>query len=205
MWVTEVSFPASKGKLKPVGALGRETPRGMGRRLYNTYLLLARKRKRERLDRVYWYTWSSSYKREEPPSHFDYAGLLARSSAFSFKPQPALNSFRRIAERMEGCPKNERGALPLAREQRLEQRVDARRGLLPGEPGRAPPPAGNERVPLGAGRRCAEHGLGEARPRRRGRPGSAASPQVSGSAPRSEQTTGVPAAIASRQGRPKPS
>ena len=109
IWITEVSYPASKGKLKPVGALGRETPRGMGRRLYNTFLLLARGRKRVRLGRVYWYTWSSSYKREQRPSHFDYAGLVARSGPFDVKPQPALNYFRRIAERMEGCPKNERG------------------------------------------------------------------------------------------------
>jgi hypothetical protein len=109
VWITEVSYPASKGKLKRVGALGRETPRGMGRRLYNTYLLLARRRKRERLDRVYWYTWSSSYKKETSPSHFDYAGLIARSGPFDFKPEPALDYFRRIAERMEGCPKNERG------------------------------------------------------------------------------------------------
>ena len=73
----------------------------MARRLYRTYLLLARKRKRQRLDRAYWYTWASSYEKQQP-SNFDYAGLLARSSAFSFQPQPALDSFRRIARAARG-------------------------------------------------------------------------------------------------------
>lgn len=108
VWLTEFSFPASKGRAEPIGSQGQETPRGMARRLYRTFLLLARKRKAQRLDRAYWYTWSSSYQKQQP-SNFDFAGLLARSGPFTFKPQPALSSFRRIAERMEGCPKNERG------------------------------------------------------------------------------------------------
>ena len=111
VWITEVSFPASKGKARPIGRQGQETPRGMARKLYNTYLLLTRNRKPQRLDRVYWYTWASSYERQQP-SNFDYAGLLARSTsatAFTYKPQKALDAFRRIAERIEGCPKNTRG------------------------------------------------------------------------------------------------
>ena len=106
VWITEVSFPASKGRAKPIGSQGQETPRGMARKLYRTYLLLTRNRKPQRLDRVYWYTWASSYQ-EQQPSHFDFAGLQARSSPFSYRPQPALDTFRRIAERIEGCPKDD--------------------------------------------------------------------------------------------------
>jgi len=105
VWITEFSFPASKGRAKPIGSQGQETRAGMARRLYRTYLLLARNRKRERLDRAYWYTWASSYKKQQP-SNFDFGGLLARSDPFSYKPQPALDAFRRMARRIEGCAKD---------------------------------------------------------------------------------------------------
>ena len=39
--LTEITFHASKGKVKPIPGLRQETPRGMARRLYRTYLLLA--------------------------------------------------------------------------------------------------------------------------------------------------------------------
>ena len=67
------------------------------------------------------------------------------------------------------------------------------------------PPGRDQPLVLGAGRRRTQQRGGEARPRPRGPPEAPASPQVSGSAPRSEATTGVPAAMASRHGRPKPS
>ncbi len=107
LFITETAFPASLGKAKPIAGQRQETPRGMARRLYRTYLGLARRRREWRLDRVYWYTWSSSYPARG--ENFDFSGLVARSGPFSQKPEPALDSFRRIAERLQGCAKDARG------------------------------------------------------------------------------------------------
>lgn len=108
VWVTETAFPASRGQAKPIRNQKQDTPRSMAKKLYDTYLLLARHRKRQKIDRVYWYTWSSSYQQTQP-SNFDYAGLQRRANAFSFTPQPALNSFRRISQRLQGCAKADTG------------------------------------------------------------------------------------------------
>ncbi len=108
VWVTETAFPASKGRAKPIRGQKQDTPRSMARKLYDTYVLLARNRKKQRLYRVYWYTWASSYQQTQP-SNFDFAGLQKRASAFSFKPQPALDSFRRVSRRLQGCAKADSG------------------------------------------------------------------------------------------------
>lgn len=108
VWVTETAFPASRGLAKPINGQKQDTPRSMATKLYDTYALLARNRKKQKIDRVYWYTWSSSYQQTQP-SNFDFAGLLKRNNAFSYTPQPALDSFRRVSQRLQGCAKTDAG------------------------------------------------------------------------------------------------
>ena len=88
VWVTEVSFPASKGKAKPIGALRAGDPEGDGAQAVQHLSPAGPQRKRERLDRVYWYTWSSSYTRKKQPSHFDFAGLLHARAPSASSPSP---------------------------------------------------------------------------------------------------------------------
>lgn len=109
VWVTETAFPASKGQAKPIRGQKQDTPKSMAKKLYDTYVLLARNAKRQRLARVYWYTWASSYQQTQP-SNFDFAGLQKRTSAFSYRPQPALDAFRRVSQRLQGCAKTDAGA-----------------------------------------------------------------------------------------------
>ena len=109
VWVTETAFPASKGQARPIRGQKQDTPRTMARKLYDTYVLLARNRRKQKIDRVYWYTWSSSYQQTQP-SNFDYAGLQKRTNAFTYRPQPALDSFRRVSQRLQGCAKTDAGA-----------------------------------------------------------------------------------------------
>jgi hypothetical protein len=108
MSVTEVAFPASKGKVKPIFEQRQETPVGMGRRLSSLYKLLARKRKALKLDSVYWYTWASRYGKNK--SNFDFSGLVKSADGLEITPQPALAYFRRTAQRLEGCAKKPNGA-----------------------------------------------------------------------------------------------
>ena len=100
LWITEFSFPSSLGRADPIANQRQETPEGMAKRLTGTYLALARKRRALRLDRAYWYTWTSSYPFPRGSSNFDYSGLTARRGAFSYEPQPALEAFRRVADRL---------------------------------------------------------------------------------------------------------
>ena len=108
VWVTETAFPASRGRAKPIRGQKQDTPASMARKLYDTYLLLARNAKKQRIDRAYWYTWASSYEQTQP-SNFDFAGLQKRANAFSFTPQPALDAFRRVSQRLQGCAKSDAG------------------------------------------------------------------------------------------------
>jgi hypothetical protein len=100
LWITEFSFPSSLGRADPIANQRQETPAGMAKRLTATYLALARRRRALRLDRAYWYTWSSPYPSPRGSSNFDYSGLVARRGPFTFEPQPALEAFRRVAERL---------------------------------------------------------------------------------------------------------
>lgn len=108
MYVTEVAFPASKGKVKSIGHQRQETARGMARRLANMYAILARNRKALALDRVYWYTWASRYGKSL--SNFDFTGLVKSPYGLTHEPEPALDAFKRSARRFEGCSKAPTGA-----------------------------------------------------------------------------------------------
>ena len=100
VWVTELSWPAAKGKVpRPAGF--EVTEAGQARRLGSALRLLAAARRRQRIERVFWYTWLST---EAGPSAFDWSGLrrLREGSAVD---APALATFRRWARRLEGCAK----------------------------------------------------------------------------------------------------
>src|SRR5918992_90967 len=100
VWITELSWPAAKGKTR--GTAGFETTdKGQAQRLREGLRRLARARKRLRIERVYWYTWLS---REGSPKSFDYSGLR-RPRGGRLVSVPALEAFRRAARRLQGCAK----------------------------------------------------------------------------------------------------
>jgi hypothetical protein len=109
MWLTETTWPASKGRVdKPRAGWQRQwetTDRGMARRLTSFYTLAARFRRRLRLDRVYWYTWASAYRDVDL---FDYAGLIQYADG-SFTPQRALSAYARSARGAQGCRRTAAG------------------------------------------------------------------------------------------------
>jgi hypothetical protein len=100
VWVTELSWPAAKGKTKNTTGF-ETTDRGQASRLSDGLRLLARARTRLRIERVFWYTWLS---REDSPNSFDYSGLRRVRDGQSVS-VPALDAFRRSARRLEGCVK----------------------------------------------------------------------------------------------------
>jgi hypothetical protein len=105
VWVTELGFPASKGRSNSNNTL-QTTAAGASRRLIKTYNLLAALRhdRTVRVGRVYWYTWASSYTGDI----FNFTGLY-RFDGTSFKPQPQLVAYRHSARHHEGCNKGATG------------------------------------------------------------------------------------------------
>ena len=98
IYITEITWPASRGRTKGIRFQRQETARGMARRLAQAYSLLGRSSRPLRLRRVYWYTWASAYGRGG--SIFRYAGLQ-RYSGGVFTEQPALAAYRRSARRLK--------------------------------------------------------------------------------------------------------
>jgi Glycosyl hydrolase catalytic core len=95
VWVTEVSWPAAKGRVRdPIGIATDD--RGQARRLRRGLTALAAARRRLRLQRVYWYTWLSA---ESNASVFAWSGLrrLHEGAVIS---TPALSAFRATARRL---------------------------------------------------------------------------------------------------------
>jgi hypothetical protein len=89
VWITELAWPASRGKVKPPAGLKQlpTTDRGMADRLARAYRLLRNKRT---VARAYWYTWASSYAGD---SIFAYTGLL-RYDGRTFRAKPGLRAYR---------------------------------------------------------------------------------------------------------------
>jgi hypothetical protein len=95
LWITELTWPASKGRVKPPDGLAAlpTTDKGMATRLTRAYRLLRRSRI---VQRAYWYTWASAYNR--PSGIFDFTGLERYDPQTGvFRPTPALRAFRKIA------------------------------------------------------------------------------------------------------------
>ena len=95
VWITELAWPASKGRVKPPQGLTAlpTTDRGMATRLLRAYRLLARTRI---VQRAYWYTWASAYKKGD--GIFGFTGLQRYDPATGrFTATPALRTFRTAA------------------------------------------------------------------------------------------------------------
>lgn len=97
LWITELAWPASNGKVRPPKGLATipTTDSGMAGRLTKAYALLRRSRI---VQRAYWYTWASSYRRRD--GIFAFTGLEhydPRSGRFTAT--PALRAYRRSAHR----------------------------------------------------------------------------------------------------------
>jgi len=108
VWLTELSWPASKGKIARSDYLGFEVTAGVqAQRLTQFYKLVARKRRALRVDRVFWYAWSSTYQRRSvrgvSPS-FQFSGLN-RLTLAGLAPMPLLTTYAKVARSLEGCSK----------------------------------------------------------------------------------------------------
>ena len=102
--VTELAWPASKGKLRDDRGRKRtffaETDqRGMARRLTKGVLALASHRSALNIGGVDWYQWISPY--SGTADAFSYAGLR-RAHRRAIDDMPALRAFRHVASRLEG-------------------------------------------------------------------------------------------------------
>jgi hypothetical protein len=101
IWVTELSWPAARGRTITHGDF-ETTNAGQARRLAAALPMLAKQRRKLRIGRVYWYTWLSA--EGFSGSAFDYSGLR-RLRAGQVHDAPALATFRRLARRLQGCAK----------------------------------------------------------------------------------------------------
>jgi len=96
LWVTEVSWPAAKGKVRdPIGIA--TTERGQARRLALGLTALALARRKLRVGRVYWYTWLSA---ESDQSVFSWSGLRRLRSDGTVVSAQALKAFRRTSRKL---------------------------------------------------------------------------------------------------------
>jgi hypothetical protein len=99
LMVTEMGWSSGLGELRRF--YGWEaTERGQAAKARKAIALLARARRRLRMESIFWYTWISKDRDLDNP--FDYAGLnrLDRGQVVR---KPAWHAFRRSALRLVGC------------------------------------------------------------------------------------------------------
>jgi hypothetical protein len=110
VWLTETTWPAGKYRVPVPTPLWQRawytTDAGMAHRVTGMYSVAAKYRHRERLGRVYWYTWASSY---GDGDLFDYAGLNRFADGLVTQ-LPALHAYAKSARHYEGCRKTTAGA-----------------------------------------------------------------------------------------------
>lgn len=106
IYLTEITWPASKGRTEGIRYQRQETPQGMATKLSQMYRAMALRRRALGVRKVFWYTWSSPYGRGG--SIFNYAGLQ-RYDDHVFEPQPALSAYQRSARTYQGCQKTVTG------------------------------------------------------------------------------------------------
>lgn len=105
--ITELSWPASVGKVPKKALLGLETtPKGQVARLKAGYKRLIKVRRKLNVKQAYWYTWASQYDTKGALSvmSFRYAGLTRIQSGV-FSPMPILRTYTSLARKYEGCAK----------------------------------------------------------------------------------------------------
>ena len=106
--LTEVTWPASAGKVPKGAQFGLETTsRGQAARLRAAFRRLIRVRRRMRVKQVYWFAWNTPYDRAGPLSTmtFRYSGLT-RFSGGVFSPLPILRTYASVAAKYQGCRKS---------------------------------------------------------------------------------------------------
>jgi hypothetical protein len=99
LFVTELSWTAAKGKTH-VTYGNEQTEKGQAERLASAYRMLAKQRRRLRIERVYWYSWMSYDRDRFYP--FDYAGLV-RLKGSKVSQKLAFKAYRRTALKLERC------------------------------------------------------------------------------------------------------
>jgi hypothetical protein len=106
--ITELTWPASVGKIPKGALLGLETnTSGQRARLKSAYKTLAAQRRKLRVTEVYWYTWATDYNPIGALSvmSFRYSGLT-RSAGSGFAAMPLLRTYTSLAAKYEGCRKS---------------------------------------------------------------------------------------------------
>jgi polysaccharide biosynthesis protein PslG len=111
VWLTESTWPAGKGRVsRPATSWQRAwytTDKGMATRLRDMYALAAKTRRKLKIGKVVWYTWSSAY--HDGADLFDYGGLNVFDGS-TYVQQPALAAYAKTARKYEGCRKTAAGA-----------------------------------------------------------------------------------------------
>ena len=100
VWITEMSWPAAKGKVKSTLKFNLSDA-DQARLLNRAMKLLSAARAQLRIEHVFWYTWLSS---ETGPSEFDWSGLRRLRDGKRVA-APAMKVFRRWARVLQGCRK----------------------------------------------------------------------------------------------------
>ena len=104
--VTELSWPSAKGKTSR--RFGIEvSERAQAARLRKALPLLAARRRKLRIESVYWYTWLTAETRDDYP--FDYAGA-SRMDGGRIVRKPAFRALRETALELRGCVAKPAGA-----------------------------------------------------------------------------------------------
>jgi hypothetical protein len=100
--VTELAWPAAKGRLRDADGNPREffaatTDKGMAKRLVSGVMSLANNRARLKISGVDWFQWASSYKGTDDA--FRYSGLR-QARGKRLKDKPAMKAFKRVAKQL---------------------------------------------------------------------------------------------------------
>jgi hypothetical protein len=106
--LTEVTWPADVGIVPKRRLLGLETtPAGARARLAAAYAFLSRHGRSLGITQAYWYTWASTFDRDDPAAEvsYDFAGLNRLTGDGRFVPMPILATYTATARRFEGCTK----------------------------------------------------------------------------------------------------
>jgi hypothetical protein len=107
--LTELTWPASVGKVPKRALLGLETTsKGQVKRLKAAYTRLAQVRSSLRITEAYWYSWFSQYNRVGSTSvmSFRYVGLVRSPGGSTFTTMPVLRTYAQLAARYQGCRKS---------------------------------------------------------------------------------------------------
>jgi hypothetical protein len=106
IWWTEAGASASKGRIdSPPNRHFQTTDEGMAHLVTKTYRLFVANRNKLRIQRVYWYTWASSY--DENAGTFDFSGMNVFDGR-RVTAKPAMAAYRKSARTYEACKKDER-------------------------------------------------------------------------------------------------